>query len=152
MKRFGFSLIEFLIYISLFALLSLLVHQWLFGSIVPLKQNVAHTRIASTLHTASDAFVRDIHMAPKQISQWAFIQPDKIGWNNRNQTIVWCVEHNVLIRKHAHHTSVIARDVEGVFTVTHDANDIQLVQCQLHSMKNGDRVSFCAAPRVEGVL
>ena len=97
-NKTGSTIIELLIYFSLFSILVGLIFPWVVQS---------HTRfvlfgkkLQTTIdqHCACDVLIHDIRQAPSAEQQWKQINKDTLIWNTPDYDIGWYVKNNKLMR------------------------------------------------------
>lgn len=153
----GFTLIEFIIYLMLFSIIVLLTSQWLVLSVGPLQKNNNILRDIVSLHTAHDVFMRDMISAPSHIDQWLERNSDLLIWRKNSTHIGWQIKNNRLIRIsgnydgsqwHKKTQSLIAHNLDAVFTLHIVQDHVDLIQCDLATKKDNQKVRVIAVPRV----
>lgn len=129
----GFSLVSFLLYLSLFSVATLCMCQIITIHIIPGLSSLRKTQSIIALHSATDVFVRDIKNIKDGTCVWNVILPHELIWQEKNQSIGWCFYQNRLERREGTYkkgwqdvkTSVIARGISNArFTAEKDDKGI----------------------------
>lgn len=97
--RSGFLLVEFLIYLALLSLLSLLLMNITVSTVFNDKRKLPTAALLSLLNSF-DLVAADIKKAPTLLSQWKKITEQELIWSSENEDIGWRLKKNILIRKH----------------------------------------------------
>lgn len=118
----GFSLLFFLLYLTLFSFISFFLCHIIVALIIPSFVSMRTSQSIMALHVASDLFVRDIRAG---VDNWKVITPHELVWHTGDYDIGWCcagkyVKRNVGIYNEGWKkktTSIVAAGIiEGVFT------------------------------------
>lgn len=96
----AFLLLELVLYLALGSLVLLYVSSFLLNSIKLNKQLERAIAIECALHNACILFQRDQSRMPKEISQYIYLQHDKISFldTQKTTTITWYFDHNRFMR------------------------------------------------------
>ncbi len=140
MKRKGFTLIEFMVYLTLFAVIVLAMASWI-SQLWPFYMKLTKQRVALiNLHTAHDLFIRDIRTAPIDLKKWDILSDEKIIWNNKDNYISWEKRKDALIRIEGNYNSV--KKQWGKKSQSLLVKPIDIVQFKVHGKEQIKRVSF----------
>ena len=123
LNRFGFSLVELLLYLAMSSLCVLIVCCWasqIISSSVPMR---LQQTVDSALLAAIDCSTRDLWSAPADSAAWLHIDADWIEWRQGDTTIGYRLSNHTLTRTLSSRTSkkqasqVAALVHAGAFTV-----------------------------------
>jgi len=154
MKHSGFTLIEFLVYISLFSLIVLLVNQWVAMSLVPMQQSMKRMRSVSSLHSACEVLVRDIHAGSQAEKKWPILENQKIAWKLKQGALCWEIRDNSLFRSEGNfnngtftkkNENVLSQNINGLFLIKRNRGIVQVIECSLNN--GNERITIVAVPR-----
>lgn len=141
-KKHGFSLLSFLLYLMLFSMVTLFTAHIILSLLLPSLTATRQVKSLLSLHIATDLFVRDIRAMNSQSYRWHLITPHEIIWHTDDGDIGWRYHKNRLERSTGVHdndwknknTGIIATNIKnGVFTVDHYKNTIIGIQISLIS-------------------
>lgn len=95
----GFFLLEFLVYFSLFSLVSVLLMQFIVTKTIWLSEFTSKQQKQMQLYSALDVFERELKKAPDAKKEW-IIKSDSIIWHDVNEKcdIGWCVQNNAFYK------------------------------------------------------
>ena len=105
MLRRGFMLMEFLIYLALFAVIMLALMGMVAQLWIPAMSHTKRQSCRIDLVTAYDCFIRDVKTAQAEKTSWKIISANAIVFTAGDHDIGWTVKEGNLIR------------IEGTFNV-----------------------------------
>jgi prepilin-type N-terminal cleavage/methylation domain-containing protein len=155
MKHSGFTLIEFLVYISLFSIVVLLVNQWVAMSLLPTQKSMKRMRSVSSLHAASEVLTRDVHAGSQEEQKWYIIEDQKIAWQINQSGICWEIRDNLLFRSEGsfnngifnkNSENLVGQNIDGSFLIKKKHGKIRAVECLLRD--GNEQVTIIALPRL----
>ena len=135
----GFSLISFLLYLTLFSMIMLFICHIIVSLIIPSFTNIRHTQSIIAMHVATDIFVRDIHNIDKSVI-WKHTIPTEIIWHTGKQDIGWRLQDTCLERIEGVYNngwkdktvSIVANGIRNIdFTYKKDGPDIKAIELSL---------------------
>jgi len=98
MNKKGFSLLEFLVYLAICSIVSLVLSQW----VVTLIKDRNNIRLKNStklsLLSSMDCFTRDIYEAPSEQSAWQDMQKDLLSWKKGTKKIKYSYIKNSIYR------------------------------------------------------
>lgn len=133
----GFSLLSFLLYLTLFTMIIFFSCHIIVSLIIPSFSAIRTCKSIIALHIASDLFVRDVR-AIKDHFTWKLITSHELIWQTENHDIGWYFSDNRLERKEGVYnrewkhktTSVIATGIqEATFFI--EKNDKHIIGINL---------------------
>jgi len=133
---FGFSLIEFLVYLMASSMICLLLSNWvvnaLYANVIISQKNNVQLSILTTI----DCCTRDIMCAPSHKSAWIKTEPQYILWHQLGQAVGYQFDKQQIIRVAGRYNAV----TRTVYKKTYSQVVAQVADCQYTLKKNGDSV------------
>lgn len=146
----GFSLLSFLLYLTLFSIITFFICQAIVSLVIPSLISLRKNQSLIALHIAADFFVRDIKMVTNEQDAWKIILPHELVWRKKDRddsanAIGWRFFNDRLERREGLYngtwkqvkTSVIVKGlVNATFTPQKNNNDIvgiELVMISHHA-------------------
>lgn len=97
-RQSGFSIIECLVYCSLFCFLCILIFGWVGASQVSLTKIHKKSRHLLDTYGSLDAFVQDAMGAPSDSSAWKKVSEHELVWQGHEGAIGWAWSEGSLYR------------------------------------------------------
>lgn len=150
----GFSLLLFLVYLTLFAMVMFFSCHIIISLVIPSLKSMRKTQAIGALHLASDIFVRDIRAINKKEVSWKVVQPHEIIWVMQDRAVGWRFARNRLERLEGVYTqgwdkkttSVVASGLtQAIFNVEKDGEHIIGIELQCTPMVAIQRPILCYA-------
>lgn len=136
----GFSLLSFLVYLTLFSTVALFCCHLVAALIIPALSDMRKCQSLIAVHVASDFFVRDIRTIQKNTVIWKCISPQELIWGDDSHDIGWSFVNNRLERREGTYqggwkgtkASIVAKGLShSVFTVHKNTDAIVGVELLL---------------------
>jgi hypothetical protein len=133
----GFSLLSFLLYLMLFAMITFFSCHIILSLIIPSLLSMRRCQSVIALHIASDVFVRDVRAG---IDNWKVTKPHELVWQAGGHDIGWCFTDNHLERNTGMYdkgwksktTSIVAAGInQAVFSVEKTNKQIMGIEMAL---------------------
>lgn len=134
MRRSGFSLIEFLVYLTVSSTICLLLSNWVVGA---LHTNVLISQknsVQLSILTAFDCYARDIMCAPSIDTAWLKTEPNYILWRQSDRVIGYQFNNHQIMRIAGRYNAV----THSVYKKTGSRIAAQVADCQFNFKKKGD--------------
>lgn len=99
MKHKGFSLIELMVYLSLFLFLMYHCVPWSIATVV--RYNTYHTQAQGIIDCCAlhDLFIKDVFDSSSEKQKWIILSVNRVVWQKNDTTYVgWVFENNTLYR------------------------------------------------------
>ncbi len=113
MKKRGFTLIECIIAIALFALIAFLTTHFSVQCYTTITQLRTQSSALMMFNTAFDFLARDLKMAPT-MSEWKSKNKNDYTWRQGDAQLRWRIDENKLLRSCGNRSSVVALHVESL--------------------------------------
>ena len=138
--RYGFSIIECLVYCSLFCMVCILIFGWVGASQISLVQKSRQSCHFLDIYGSLDIFVQDAMGCPSDEAHWKKMNEHEIIWQANDEDIGWFWRDGSLYRttgiyknqKWAHASkSLVSNSIPLVLFSTHrnTRNEIMQVSC-----------------------
>jgi type II secretory pathway component PulJ len=143
----GFSLFSFLLYLTLFSMITLFSCHIIVSLIVPSLFSIRRSQSIIAMHIATDLLVKDIYQG---VILWKETKSTELMWQNKDHDISWRIDHGRVERKENGTTSIVATGVDqGFFSITKRENDIMGIELTLIPTVDKKKVivSYVAVPK-----
>jgi hypothetical protein len=147
----GFSLISFLLYLTLFSMIMLFSCHIIVSLIIPSFASVRNTQSIIAMHVATDLFVRDIHNIDEGVV-WKHTAPAEIMWHTGDHDICWRLQDKCLERVEGTYNngwkdktvSIVASGISKIdFTYKKDGQDMRAIELSLTPVAVHYEPIFC---------
>ena len=161
----GFSLLSFLLYLTLFSIITFFICQAITSLVIPSLISLRKNQSLVALHIASDFFVRDIKTIANEPDAWQIILPHELIWRKKQvdenaNAIGWRFIDNRLERREGLYegnwkkvkTRIIAKGLTKViFSPEKDANHIIAIELSMTSSLAAQKPVICYVCTKNGV-
>ena len=137
MKRSGFSLIEFLVYLTVSSTICLLLCNWVVGALHTNALISQKNSVQLSILAAFDCYARDSMCAPSIDSAWLKTEPHYILWRQSDRVIGYQFDKQQIMRVAGRYNVV----THSVYKKTRSRIAAQVTDCQFNLKKEGNVIA-----------